>query len=318
MTGNAANKNCAPTGIDKKEVLMSLLAAFAIRIAIVAIVELVFEKGGFYKLVYTDVDYKIYIQAASKVLAAQSPYQRHTYRYTPLLSYLMIPSVLIHASFGKLVFSLTDMAIGWILLFPLKCSLKSVNFWWLFNPFVIVIGTRGSSDSIVGFLVLLFMCYEEKLHHFTSGFMYGLAVHFKIYPIIFSITILKRYLSKRKREIFIFICGASLSFGVLGLVFFYFYGWEFVFESFLYHLVRKDHRHNFSPLFYPIYYWLQNEEEQSNVSGIAMLLPSIGSWFLTGFLSDASQWKRTIFNQTCLFVIFNKVITSQVILLLNF
>lgn len=38
------------------------------------------------KLAGTDIDYKVYTDAAFY----ESPYDRHTYRYSPILAYLMI------------------------------------------------------------------------------------------------------------------------------------------------------------------------------------------------------------------------------------
>ena len=53
-----------------------------------------------------DVDYKVYLDAA----AYPSPYQRHTYRYSPLLAWMMSPSNYLHQCFGKIVIALFDVA----------------------------------------------------------------------------------------------------------------------------------------------------------------------------------------------------------------
>ena len=290
-----------------------LFVSLIVRVLIIFITNWWFERNGWRSLVYTDIDYKIFLQAAMKVMEGESPYLRPTYRYTPLLSYLMIPSVSVYWNLGKIIFSLADVAIGWILVKKLDCSLLNVSIWWLFNPFVIVIGTRGSSDSIVCLLVLLFIYLFQSNSIFFSGILYGLAVHFKLYPIIYSVVIMKLFFNRKSlKQFVIFSIGAAITFTSLLGLFYYLYGYQFIYESFIFHLVRKDHRHNFSPFFYPLYYWLQRETtSESLLSGVSVLIPSIGSWLLYGLSGNEDNWIFVIFQQTCLFVIFNKVITSQ-------
>lgn len=43
-------------------------------------------------LKYTDLDYSVYTDAAKYVLEGGTPYDRHTFRYTPILAYMMIPN----------------------------------------------------------------------------------------------------------------------------------------------------------------------------------------------------------------------------------
>ena len=57
---------------------------------------------------------------------------------------------------------------------------------WLFNPMIIAMSTRGSNDNIISLLVFIALHFILKRHYVLAGFFYGLSVHFKIYPIIYS------------------------------------------------------------------------------------------------------------------------------------
>lgn len=82
-----------------------------------------------------------------------------------------------------------------------------------------------------------------------SGIFYGLVVHFKIYPIVYCFLFYLYF--KGNGSFFNF---KSISFGLVsggvfvGLTIFFYmvYGYEYLYEGYLYHLIRKDHRHNFS------------------------------------------------------------------------
>ena len=55
----------------------------------------------------------------------------------------------------------------------------------------------------------------------------------------------------RNRIVFTLVSASTFLF-LTGL-FYIIYGYEFLYEGYLYHLVRKDNRHNFSVYFYMIY-----------------------------------------------------------------
>ncbi|TPX75733.1 hypothetical protein CcCBS67573_g02984 [Chytriomyces confervae] len=173
---------------------------------------------------YTDIDYAVFTDAAALVSAGSSPYARATYRYTPLLAWLLV-----YVN-GKFLFCACDVlaaiCIHWInelnewnqpppsnLSQSLKnqkkkqpnkanSPAKSKNNqqqqqhhssrWlelslWALNPFVAVISTRGNAESIIASLVLLSVFLLMRQRIAWAGIAFGLAVHLKVYAIIYAL-----------------------------------------------------------------------------------------------------------------------------------
>jgi phosphatidylinositol glycan class M len=60
---------------------------------------------------------------------------------------------------------------------------------WLYNPLPLIVSSRGSSDSLETFLVLLVFYCLTKRSNFLAGVIFGIAVHVKMYPMIYAIGI---------------------------------------------------------------------------------------------------------------------------------
>lgn len=140
---------------------------------------------------------------------------RDTYRYTPLLALLMTPNILLHPSFGKVVFSLCDLLVGKMLhgifcCFPPVPSTnaseikRKASIWvsalWLLNPMVFSISTRGSSESVLGLLVVGTLYLVLKGDRRLGALLFGLSVHWKIYPVIYGASILAFYGSQSRQK----------------------------------------------------------------------------------------------------------------------
>ncbi|ETW56148.1 hypothetical protein PFUGPA_01809 [Plasmodium falciparum Palo Alto/Uganda] len=216
---------------------------------------------------FTDVDYYVFSDAAKYVLMNKSPYERYTYRYTPLLAYIMIPNFFVHFSFGKILFSFIDILVTILINQIIKIkytNCKNYIFYtclWFLNPLVIIISLRGNADVIPCFLI-----------------------------------------------IFLFAICSSSVFLILNCVFYIIYGYEFLYESFIYHIIRRDHRHNFSLFFYLMYLSI---EKNSKIIPLITFVPQIILVALFGFKYARTNLELSMFLQTISFIALNKVCTSQ-------
>jgi phosphatidylinositol glycan class M len=112
---------------------------------------------------YTDIDYYVFTDAARFIAHGHSPYDRETYRYTPLLAWMLLPTTWSSTwfSFGKVLFAIGDIVAGCLIVLVLKSSnkmstkraLKFASI-WLLNPMVATISTRGSSEGLLGVMVI--------------------------------------------------------------------------------------------------------------------------------------------------------------------
>ena len=108
---------------------------------------------------YTDVDYYVFSDAATHVYNGESPYKRHTYRYSPIAAYICVVNDFIHPLAGKIVFCVLDLIMG-VVMWSLVESQNSKKTWtmgyvafWLYNPITMAMCTRGSNDNIIALLV---------------------------------------------------------------------------------------------------------------------------------------------------------------------
>jgi len=147
---------------------------------------------------YTDIDYFVFTDAARFLSHGRSPYDRDTYRYTPLLAWMLLPTTWggLWFHFGKLLFAGADVVAGYLLSSILQSryglgkerALKFASI-WLINPMVTTISTRGSSEGLLGVLAaaLLWAVLSKRVK--LAGVVLGFAVHFKIYPFIYATSI---------------------------------------------------------------------------------------------------------------------------------
>ncbi|KAL8998253.1 MAG: hypothetical protein Q9169_002657 [Polycauliona sp. 2 TL-2023] len=154
---------------------------------------------------YTDIDYMVFTDAARYVSQGLSPYERETYRYTPLLAWILIPTSwpgTFWFSSGKVLFAISDVAAGWFIYIILQApapapegvamtkerALKYACI-WLLNPMVATISTRGSSEGLLAVMVVALLWAVIRRRIVLAGVLLGLSVHLKIYPFIYGASI---------------------------------------------------------------------------------------------------------------------------------
>ncbi|GFR85391.1 GPI mannosyltransferase 1 [Elysia marginata] len=321
-----------------------------------AVVRLVFLIYGcwqdaFMRVKFTDVDYYVFTDAARFVTEGKSPFLRPTYRYTPLLAWILTPNIWISNVFGKLVFITFDLLIGYLLYQILhklghsKTACRYSALMWLFNPLCATVSSRGNAESVIAWLVLMTLSLLLQGRIAASAVFYALSVHFKIYPVTFALPIYlylgmpsetaesstyvteadskgkSKYLSISKfvqvllslapnKKRLVFISTAAAVLGTLTALFYRMYGWQFLFETYLYHIVRGDIRHNFSPYFYLLYLTSSPEGGVPLCLRLLVFLPQAVLLLALAFRfyhRPELCWFLSVF----VFVAFNKVCTSQ-------
>ncbi|RPD66381.1 glycosyltransferase family 50 protein [Lentinus tigrinus ALCF2SS1-6] len=323
---------------------------------------------------YTDVDYRVFSDAArfvlnptsenraegplARFLRIGSPYTRATYRYTPLLAVLLAPNEWLHPSFGKFLFAAADIVAG-LLMYRLLVSvilprahpasdtatqktdprppqievkrqaafLVSLH---LLSPLVFTISTRGSSESVLSLFVLATLYYALQDRWDLSAVLLGLSTHWKIYPFIYGVACLGVIGSQQaggrgwkgwvrsvvNARTVRFAAISGMTFVGLGLAMYAIWGQPFLEESYLYHLHRLDHRHNFSPYFYLVYLTYPTPSSVPETAAWKRLLRSPLTSFVpqmvlalgTGLLFGRRKADLVFawFVQTFVFVVFNK------------
>ncbi|KAJ2708029.1 GPI mannosyltransferase 1 [Coemansia spiralis] len=282
---------------------------------------------------YTDIDYSVFTDAARSVWAGGSPYERSTYRYTPVLAWLLTPNIWLHPTCGKWLFVACDCVVGMLIIRIVRArgaserSAAAYAALWLLNPQVANISTRGSAESVVCAAVIATLHAFQHRRVVWGSVLFGLAVHLKLYPAIYAVPLLcvldqaalgsgptprqtaRGYLSALfnvHRITFAAVSGATflgLTAAMYGM-----YGSEFLDETYLYHITRRDHRHNYSAWFLPMY--LTFASPKSVAMGLLTFLPQAVTVAVLG-LAFGRDLYFAAFVQTFAFVAYNKVCTAQ-------
>lgn len=291
---------------------------------------------------YTDIDYYVFTDAARFVSRGRSPYERATYRYTPLLAWILVPTTWPGGYWfgsGKALFAVSDIVAGWLILAVLKrqgmSEKRALKYAcaWLLNPMVASISTRGSSEGLLCVMVMALLWAVEMRHINLAGVLLGLSVHFKIYPFIYGVSILwalepttsrpknttfTHYLSTFVTKTRITFLLTSLTiFFALNMLMYAIYGHPFVQHTFLHHVTRLDHRHNFSPYNTLLYLSSARSAKPSGAgpsfdfSRLAFVPQLLLSTLLLPLALAKHDLPATLLAQTFAFVTFNKVCTSQ-------
>ncbi|KAF4188948.1 hypothetical protein CNMCM7927_009618 [Aspergillus lentulus] len=299
---------------------------------------------------YTDIDYLVFTDAARYVSRGASPYARDTYRYTPLLAWLLLPTtwdtIPGFFSFGKALFALADVVAGWLIARVLvsaygmsqERALKYASV-WLLNPMVANISTRGSSEGLLGVLVvgLLWAVLSRRVS--LAGVILGLGVHFKIYPFIYGPAVIwwldaerdgssppggtataraRAAQEKDKGQDILskmvnFLTPARIhltlvalaTFSALNVSMYILYGLPFAHNTYLHHLTRIDHRHNFSP-YSTLLYLSAAGGAHTAFESLAFIPQLLLSVVVIPLVLGKKSLAGTMLAQTFAFVTFNK------------
>ncbi|PWY77019.1 hypothetical protein BO70DRAFT_388400 [Aspergillus heteromorphus CBS 117.55] len=295
-------------------------------------------------LKYTDIDYLVFTDASHYTRQGLSPYARDTYRYTPLLAWLLLPTSLtipsspllttLLFSSGKILFLLSDLLAGWLITKSLVQAYgmdapraRKYAAGWLLNPMVANISTRGSSEGVLCVLVVGMVWAALGRRVWLAGAVLGVSVHLKIYPFVYGVAIVwwlggsgsrTPILSFITKDRIILTLSSLFTFAALNALMYALYSTPFLQHTFLHHLTRIDHRHNFSPYSTLLYLSAAGDSSASSSSSSSFAFESLAfipQLLLSVVVLPLALAKKSLpgamLAQTFAFVAFNKVVTSQ-------
>lgn len=190
------------------------------------------------------------------------------------------------------------------------------------------ISTRGSSEGLLCVLVMAMLWAFETRRISTAGVLLGAAVHFKIYPFVYGMSMLwalpsttpwtkntsliHRCVDFVTNDRLTLLATSLAAFMGLNLLMFGVYGRPFLEQTFTYHLTRLDHRHNFSPYNTLLYLRSVPKLTASSIPFERLaFLPQLSLSAMLIPLLAPKDLPATLLAQTLAFVTFNKVCTSQ-------
>ena len=282
------------------------------------------------KVRYTDIDYDVFTDGAAAVAGGGSPYDRATYRYTPLLAWALLPNVLVWAQWGKALFVAADLGVGLLIPAALPHNtpeglVSAAVAAWVFNPIVAAISTRGSAEAVVVFPIVAALAAFRSKRPILAGLLIGLGIHVKLYPVIYipafaiacipdNVPLSLGSITWRNYSGIAFGLASVAAFLLSSAAMYALYGETYLDQSFFYHVRRSDPRHNFSLYFYPMY--LADTETSTGPTPeiglwLSPFVPQLGLSLLAAFALARRDLPSTLLVQTLIFVAFNKVITSQ-------
>ncbi|KAI5291825.1 kinesin motor protein cin8 [Ascosphaera aggregata] len=253
---------------------------------------------------YTDIDYLVFTDAARFVSHGGSPYERATYRYTPVLAWVLLPTSRMGGlwfSFGKALFAAADILAGWLLIKILRQHLGMGQ------------STALSKEDWTGGGAARVGCALEDI-----SFIYGISILWALDEGVKGERIslsrpseLMKLINKSRVQLLL----TSLAvFMLLNAIMYRTYGLEFLQHTYFHHFTRVDHRHNFSP--YNMLLYLSSAAPREASTGIYFeSLAFIPQLTLSAILIPLCLAKKELAGcmlaQTFAFVAFNKVCTSQ-------
>lgn len=324
-----------------------LLAAAVVRLLLIAYGN---WQDAHLEVGYTDIDYQVFSDAAALLARGRSPFERETYRYSPVLALILVPNSFLHQSWGKVLFSAADVLAGHMIhkilgLQGIRGKTRELcTAVWLFNPFTFTIATRGNCEAVVCCMILRIIYCLHKGRTVEAAVWYGVVVHFRIYPIIYVMALLialdsssSKVTSKSRRRAHMedanFLtkiglkCFKSLIellhlnkrrilFGALsGGVFFLLMGISYLLygDQFL-HEALFYHLTRTDPRHnFSIYFYHLYLHQNHSFSLVERLVSFVPQFLVQSGLTayNAKDVSFCFFIQTVAFVAFNKVITAQ-------